>query len=641
MEFRILGPLQIYDGVEQLTVGTPRIRALLAVLLANPGRQVSVDRLIDELWPESPPPEARAIIHSYVSRLRQVLRSGPTGAVAATRLVTRKPGYLLDISEQELDLHRYQQLVADARVAQQADAPQDCLTLLRKADQLWHGPPFADVPPTPALAAAAVKLTELRLTTLEKMFDVALDVGYGEDLVVELTELVGEHPLRERFVGQLMLALHRVGRTADGLAVYQQTSERLRDELGVDPGPALRQAHQTVIAEQVLPPLPARVPCQLPAGLPQLVGRDDALAAGRHVLASASPWLAVTGPGGVGKTMFALCLADQARAAFPDGVLVARRGSEPVDESMLTRILGAFGIPIGGQLPKSPRDRGELLWDLLGARRVLIVLDDVPDESYVRPLLPVTPGCGLVVTSRRRLAGLESLRSLPLEVLPIDAGVSLLRATAGTQDIDRQAGSIVELCGGLPLAIKVAGARLRTRPNWTVDDLARRLSDTRSRLDWLQLGDLGVRASLGASVSELTADQQRLLRRLGLLDTFEFAGWVTAALLDQELSATERVLDDLVEAHLVELAGRGVTGPRYRMHDLVRLVARELADDVDVESITRLRHGWLTLAAMADNQLAHWFGLDPEPTPVWRPPADTVAAVAADRWDGSTRNTTG
>jgi hypothetical protein len=156
-----------------------------------------------------------------------------------------------------------------------------------------------------------------------------------------------------------------------------------------------------------------RVPCQLPSTLPELIGRDDTLAAGEQVLASATPWLAVTGPGGVGKTTFALCLADRARTVFPDGILVAGRGAEPVDESLLTRFLGAFGIPLNGQLPQSPRDRGELLWDLLGARRVLIVLDNVPDESYVRPLFPVAPGCGLVVTSRKRLAGLETLRGRP------------------------------------------------------------------------------------------------------------------------------------------------------------------------------------------------------------------------------------
>jgi DNA-binding SARP family transcriptional activator/tetratricopeptide (TPR) repeat protein len=619
MEFRILGPLEIYDRGRKLAVGTPRTRALLAILLTTPNQLVSIDRLIDELWPDDPPSDARTLIHSYISRLRRV------SGTAAERLVTRKPGYLVRVDEQELDLHRYEKLVADAR---NTENPRERAGFLRQADQLWHGAPFADVPATPAVAAAATKLCELRLAALEEQFDAAL--AAEQDVVAELNELVADHPLRERLVGQLMVALHRAGRTADALAVHQQTIALLRDELGVDPGPTLQQAHQTVIATRA----PERAPCQLPSRLPPLIGRDDTLATGRRVLASASPWLAVTGPGGVGKTTFALSLADQVRAAFPDGILVTTRGAEPVGESMLTRFLSAFGIPAGGQLPGNPHDRAAMLWDLLGARRVLIVLDDVPDETHVRPLLPVAPGCGLVVTSRRRLAGLEEFHGLPLDVLPVDAGVTLLRATAGARRVDEHAGSIVEVCGGLPLAIKVAGARLCTRPNWTVGDLARRLTDARSRLDWLQLGDLGVRASIVESAAGLTADQQRLLRRLGLLDTAEFAGWVTAALLDRELWAAERLLDDLVEAHLVEPAGHGMTGPRYRMHELIRLVAAELADDGDLAATTRLRHGWLALAAAADDQLAHWFGVDPAPAPAWLPPADTVAAVVADplRW---------
>ncbi|MGC7101397.1 BTAD domain-containing putative transcriptional regulator [Amycolatopsis lurida] len=614
MEFRILGPLTIYDGARRLEVGTPRTRALLAILLTTPNQLVSIDRLIDELWPDDPPPDARTLIHSYVSRLRRV--SGTT----ARRLVTRKPGYLLRVDEQELDLHRYERLVADAR---HADNPRERVDLLLRADQLWHGAPFADVPPTPAVAAAVTKLGELRLAALEERFDAAL--ATKQNVVTELTELVAKHPLREQLVSQLMIALRDAGRRADALALHQRTIAALRDELGVDPGPVLRQAHQTVIADRA----PERVPCQPPSQLPPLVGQDDALATGQRVLSSPTPWLAVTGPAGVGKTTFALRLAEQARVAYPGGVFVTTRGAEPVDESMLTRFLSAFGIPAGGQLPGNPHDRAAMLWELLGARRVLIVLDDVPDETYVRPLLPVAPGCGLVVTSRRRLAGLAEFHSLPLEVLPVDAGVRLLRAMAGARRVDEYAGLIVKVCGGLPLAIKVAAARLSTRPNWTVDDLVRRLTDTRSRLDWLRLGDLEVRACLVESASGLTEDQQRLLRRLGLLDTAEFAGWVTAALLDRKLWAAERVLDDLVEAHLVEPAGRGVTGPRYRMHELIRLVAAELAGDDDLAAITRLRHGWLALATAADDQLAHWFGVDPSSPPDWLPPEDTVTAVSS------------
>jgi DNA-binding SARP family transcriptional activator len=621
MEFRILGPLELFDGEQNLALGTPRTRALLAVLLTAPGRLFSVDRLIDELWPEEPPEDARALIYSYISRLRRVL------GTASGRLVSRKPGYLVQVGAHELDLHRYQQLVAEAQTTR---TPEDRVELLRLADKSWHGPPFSDVPPTPAITGAAARLTELRLAALEEQFDAALAAEH--DVTAELAELVAAHPLRERFVAQLMLALHQAGRTAEALGVHQQTVDQLREELGVDPGPALRQAHLAIIAAPVCA---GRVPCQLPDDLPPLVARDTALVTGREVLASASPRLAVTGPGGVGKSTFALWLAHGERDRFPDGIVVTRCGSAPADEAVLTRLLGAFGIPLDGRLPTTPRERGELFWDLLGTRRALIVLDDVPDESHVRPLLPVAAGCGLVVTSRRRLTGLESLRALPLDVLPADAGMSLLRTAVGTREIDEDASSIVEMCGGLPLAIKVAGARLRTRPNWKAGDLARRLADTRSRLDWLQLGDLGVRTSLVQSVSCLTDDQKRLLCRLGLLDVGEFAGWVTAALLDRDLGAAERVLDDLVEAHLVEPAGHGVTGPRYRMHDLIGLVAAELADPADLASITRLRHAWLALAVTADDQRAHWFGPDREPGPVTVECAARGYEIFQEPWHGS------
>jgi DNA-binding SARP family transcriptional activator len=250
MEIRILGPLEIYDGARKLAMGTPRTRVLLAVLLTAPGTVFSIERLIDELWPDEPPEDARTLVHSYVSRLRRVLGD------AAGRLVTRKPGYLLHLEEQELDLCRYQRLVAEAQMSGKSA---DRVEVLGEADRLWHGPPFADVPPTPAITAAVTRLAELRLAALEEYFEACLDAE--QDVVVELTELVAAHPLRERFVAQFMLALHHAGRTAEALGVYRQTTERLRDELGVDPGPTLRKAHLAVIAA---PDGVGHAPCQVP-----------------------------------------------------------------------------------------------------------------------------------------------------------------------------------------------------------------------------------------------------------------------------------------------------------------------------------------------------------------------------------------
>jgi DNA-binding SARP family transcriptional activator len=628
LRFRVLGTLEFMAGGQWHGIGAAKWRALLAVLLVEPGRVVSIDRIVAELWGDDPPATAANLVHGYVARLRALIGSDV--------LATRAPGYLLLVEPEEVDAGRFASAVAEGQAAFAAGETQRAAEELATAASLWRGPAFADVPVTPMVTAEAARLDELRLVAVEARVDADLACGRHAEVVVELRALTREHPLREHLWARLMAALRADGRRAEALEVFTQARHLLATELGIDPGTALREQHQRTLAEDKPPDVQSvrRVPLQLPVDVPDLVGRDDQLVAAKRWLGSARPWLAVTGPGGVGKTVFATCLAARARSLFPDGVLVAARSAEPVDESMLTRFLGAFGIPVVGQVPRNPRDRAAMFWDLLGSRRVLIVLDDVPNETFVRPLLPVASDCGLVVTSRRRLAGLEEFHALPLDVLPVDAGVALLRAAAGARRVDQHAGSIVEVCGGLPLAIKVVGARLSARPNWTIDDLARRLADTRSRLDWLQLGDLGVRTSLVESMSGLSDEQQRLLRRLGLLDAAQFTGWVAAALLDCDPWAAERLLDDLVEAHLVEPAGRGVTGPRYRMHDLVRLVASELAEDVDAEAITRSRHGLLALAAAADDRLAHWFGLDPEPAPVWRPPEDIETAVAADpmRW---------
>jgi DNA-binding SARP family transcriptional activator len=623
LRFRVLGVLEFAVGEEWRPVRAAKWRALLAVLLAEPGRVVSMQRIVAELWGDEPPATAVNLVHGYVARLRAL--------VGGDALVTRAPGYLLRVDPEQVDAGRFVTAMDAGRAALAAGENRRAAERLAAALALWRGAAFADVPVSPMVAAEAARLDELRLVAVEARVDADLACGRHAEVITELRELTGRHPLRERLWARLMAALHGSGRRAEALEVFAQVRHTLATELGVDPGPALREQHQLTLVEDEPPNAPRarRVPVQLPTELPDLVGRDEQFAAAERWLGSAKPWIAVTGPGGVGKTAFATCLAARTRPLFPDGVLFTQAG-----EFALPRLLAALGTAIADERPKNPHDHAALFWELIGDRRMLIVLDGVPDETYVRRLLPAAPGCGLVVTSRRRLAGLDSFHALPLDVLPLDAGIALLRATAGARRVDRHAGSIVEACGGLPLAVKVAGARLCARPNWTAEDLARRLADTRSRLDWLQLGDLGVRTSLVESMSELTDDQCLLLRRLGLLDSSEFAGWATAALLGQDPLTAERLLDDLVEAHLVEPAGHGVTGPRYRMHDLVRLVAGELADHTDTTAITRMRHGWLALAATADDRLAHWFGIDAEPRPAWRPPADTAAAVAADpmRW---------
>ncbi|MGH3683244.1 MAG: AfsR/SARP family transcriptional regulator, partial [Natronosporangium sp.] len=325
MDFLVLGTLEARDLGRPLVIGAPRTRSVLALLLTQPNALVSVDRLVDELWPEQAPRAARELVHGYLSRLRRALHAGS----AADRLVTRKPGYLLRVEDHELDRCRFERLLADARAHAEAGQLDQSLARYRDAGQLWRGTPFLDVPATATITAAVTSLTELRLTSLAEQYEVALQLGGGADLVAELTDLVTAYPLRERLVGQLMRALHHAGRTADALDLYHRTSQRLADELGIRPGRQLRQCQLSILREETDPvavnrPAPPVRPAQLPADLPTFVGREPDLAyllAGDPDPGRAGNLTVIDGMAGVGKTALAVRWAHGVRDRFPDGQL--------------------------------------------------------------------------------------------------------------------------------------------------------------------------------------------------------------------------------------------------------------------------------------------------------------------------------
>lgn len=245
MEFGVLGQLVVRDGRRSVLVGPPRVRAVLALLLVRPGQVVPAETFVDELWPHRPPADARSLVHSYLSRVRRAFRR--VSAEAAGRLVTRKPGYLLWVADGELDAHQFTQLVVQAKDACRADEPQRAIWLYQQALDLWRGEPYADVPAISGTSGAVGRLIELRLTAMEERIDLAMAAGGGVGLVAELTELAAANPLRERLLGQLMLALYRTGRTADALAVFDQVRSRLAGELGIDPGAALQLRHEQIL----------------------------------------------------------------------------------------------------------------------------------------------------------------------------------------------------------------------------------------------------------------------------------------------------------------------------------------------------------------------------------------------------------
>ncbi|GIG92306.1 AfsR/SARP family transcriptional regulator [Plantactinospora endophytica] len=708
MDFRILGPLEVWDGDELLPVAAAKQRVVLALLLLHVDRVVSIDQLIDELWSDRPPANPRATLHAHVHRLRQKLRQARTAGGAV--LHTRPDGYLIRVSPHALDHRRWQRLVAEGRTALTDGAATVAVARLRAALSLWRGPALTGIDTT-GIRAAASGLDEGRWEVLEQCLAAELGLGRHAGVLPELEALTAAHPYREGLTGKLMLALSRSGRRADALAAFTRARERLVGELGVEPGAELRRIQQEILrgehdhhpptdptlrtagtpgrptsvgrastgpaaphadargpagpgiltddpddrpglATPAPPPTQPAVettvpPCLLPALLPRLVGRATEIERARHYLLDPDyrpGTLVVTGPAGVGKTSFVVRTAHAIATGFPDGQLYADlRGTQPapVDQAdVLGGFLRALGVR-GQAVPDGLTGRTHLYRTLLARRRVLVVLDNAADARQVDDLLPNGPGCAAMVTSRTSLARLHGAR-MALRVLSVEQALTLLGDTVGPDRIAEEpeaSRAIVERCGQLPLAVWVAGARLAARPHWTLASMARTLTDEHHRLDELTVGDVAVRASVELTYRILDSDARRALRLLGLLQARDFAPWALAALLGTSLVRAERLLDDLIDVHLVEIDSTGPPSARYRIHDLVRLVARERALDEEppqecVAALRRLLGASLDLAERCDLELsADFLGVAPHQIDHWRLSPDEAAALTVEPLD--------
>jgi DNA-binding SARP family transcriptional activator/uncharacterized protein HemY len=629
MEFRILGPVEVWDGAQQLDLGGSKPRALLAVLLLHANQVVSTDHLVDQLWGEAPPPTARNLIQGYVSRLRQALYQSRDRSASASALATRPSGYLLRVEPGELDLERFEGLAAEAR---RATADGD----LERAAEHWcaalalcRGPALAGAASEVLQRTVVPRLEEARRVALEERLEVDLGLGRHAELVGELEALVATHPDRERLRRQLMLALYRSGRRAEALAVYRNTRQVLVEELGLEPSPALQELERAILRGDpaIAPALPAGAearhqpaappgPCLLPPDIDDFTGRQAAVAQVQGLLererGTAIVISAIAGKAGVGKTALAVRVAHRLRPRFADGQLyVNLRGAEAqaLDPAeVLAGFLRALGIE-GARIPEGLEERVRQYRSQLADRRVLVMLDNAASEAQVRPLLPASHGCAALVTSRARLSGLEAAHPLILDVLDPDHAVRLVGKLAGPARVAAEpeaAQAIVRLCGWLPLALRIAGARLGARPHWRLALLADRLADERRRLDELASGDLEVRASVALSYHGRSQAERRLFRRLGVLAAPSFPAWVAAALLDSEPAEAEGLLERLVDAQLVEAAGEDQAGQlRYRLHDLLRIYACErlhLEEPALAQraSLNRLLGAYLTLGERAD-----------------------------------------
>ena len=623
MRFGLLGTMTVAadEHARPRPVGSEKMRALLAVLLAATGRAVPLDALKSALWGDSPPPTAKASLHNHAARLRRLLAEEGRRDADASRLRAAQPGYVLDVAEGECDavvfgVHHF--------AARAAHRDGDWPAVLREcaaALALWRGEALSDVPMhSDTLRALAAHLTEARLLTLEWRFDAELALGRHQGLAAELAELAAAHPLRETFHRQLMVALHRTHRQAEALAAFHTLRHTLVEELGVEPGPAIQAAYLEILAD----PLPAAVPeipeprpspAQLPADTADFTGRTQTLAA---LLAAVRPdpafdgsghtpkVVVVSGMGGIGKTALAVRAAHLLQGDFPDGQLYADlrgfgAGGTRRPGDLLARFLSDLGEDCR-PLPEDPDDRAVLWRNALHGRRVLLVLDNAAEAAQVIPLLPGDGGCAVIVTSRRTLADLPGALRLSLEPLTGDEQRTLLAAVCGEQRVAAEpeaAAGVLAACGGLPLALRIAGARLAARPNWPLTALAERLDERQDggRLHALSAGGLAVRETFAMSYramrdSPLASERAaaRGFSVLGVWPEHALGPSAAAALLGSATAhEAEGVLEALVDAHLVQTPQPGT----YTFHDLLGEYAAccagvELGPHERVQALRRL-----------------------------------------------------
>jgi len=629
VEFRILGPVEIWlDGMPRSLDGSKQRTVLAALLLAR-GRILSDDRLSRMLWGDRPPTTADAQLHTHVSRLRKLLDS-------RARIRRHRPGYLIEVGSATIDHVEFERLSTAGRAALQTGSHREASTILTRALQLWRGPALANV--TEHLSQIGLPgLEEARMVALEGRIEADLALGRGEALISELTDLVALYPLRERLRGLLMIALYRCHRQADALRVFHTGRVLLAEELGIDIGPALTCLYQEILsgelgAEGESGPLQMSAgdeavglprPATLPSGVPDFTGRQEEL--GRIVdrLTSAERTgqpeiMMITGMPGVGKSTLAVRAAHECREAFPDGQLYVDLREPNGRSADSGQVLGLFlrllGLP-ESQIPVELAQRICCYRSLLADRRVLVVLDNAVSDGQVRRLLPASPGCGVLITSRSPLSTLEGVQLVDLDPLSPAESVTLLSTIIGGGSAAGcpATAELAELCGGLPMALRVAGARMFGGSHQSPVRLLGRLQDSTGRLDQLRLGGVDVRASLESAYRDLDPRARTALRRLSLLEVPDFASWVTAAVLEVNEEEAEDVMDALVDARLLRVVVRA-SGPqaagvaRYGFHALVRLMARERARSEEPaaerqRAVARALGAWLSVAVEADRRL--------------------------------------
>jgi DNA-binding SARP family transcriptional activator len=610
IRYAVLGPVRAWQGDVELDLGSPQQRSVLAVLLLRRGRSVTVGELIDAVWGEEPPTAAVSVLRTYVSRLRKVLDQQRDTAGAPQVIVSVADGYLAHVPEDALDLSVFEQQVAEANRRQAAGELPAAADLLRDSLDGWETTPLAGLP-GPLAETERSRLIEKRLTALETLLDIDIQLGRHREAIAQLTSLVTEHPLRERLSLLLMLALYRSGRQAEALAAYRRTRDILVADLGVEPGPPLRKLHDRILAADEsldaavpapqaqqaadpaapAPPSPKQLfrPAQLPADLPTFTGRGAELKeactllweAGSHPATMAI--CTVGGMAGIGKTALAVHWAHHVADRFPDGhFFINLRGFDPTGsivtpQEAVRTFLDALGVP-PGCVPAGFDAQVALYRSLLAHRRVLILLDNARDSEQVRPLLPGSPLCLVIVTSRNQLTGLiagDGARPLTLHELTPEEAHEFLARRLGADRLAAEpqaAAAIIACCAGLPLALALVATRA-AQTGFALGAIADELHENQGSLDAFAGGDTrtDIRAVFSWSYDALSPPAARLFCLLSLHSGPEISAQAAAALGGLSLRKTRGLLSELSRANLLAEHFPG----RYALHDLLRVYATE------------------------------------------------------------------
>jgi len=585
LRFEVLGPVRAWRDGTEIDLGSPQQRAILAILLLQAGTTASPEQLISAIWSGAAPRAAVGMVRSYVSRLRRVLPPGVIESVGG--------GYVLRAGE--VDIAELQRQLGVAREARRAGDEQAVATALRAALRLWHGTPLAGVNGDYA-EVERTRLGQLRLTVIEDLAAADIESGRHVEAAAELADVIAEDPLRERPRELLMLALYRSGRQAEALEIFTQVRHLLHGELGLEPGPDLREMQRRILAAD--PTLMARVepaaappprpPTQLPPDLRAYVGREQQLTLAVDALTPSDagvPMIGIEGLAGIGKTTFAVHIGHAVAANFPDGQLFVDLGA--ADEPLAEALRG-IGVPDAG-LPRSFSERVTLWRTLTTGRRLLIVLDDATDDEQVRSLLPGSGGSAVVITARRRLYGLAYVHWMKLDGLRPDDSVTLLELLIGADRVRPEAAAVRELVrhtAGLPQVLQAVGARIAARPAWTIADAMQRLGRPEHGSPDSPPECEAIERPYESVLAQLSAPQARAFRLLALADGPDIPLAAAAAALNLPVNDTARLLESLVDIHLLETGGLD----RYYYREPLRVFARGRAqvDDESQAALTRL-----------------------------------------------------